>query len=280
MTQRVIVTRPRAEGLKWVAELELAGFDAVALPLIDIAPAPHPQALQDAWARQHTYDAVMFVSSNAVDYFFASKQAAALAERAQSAIKIGAQTEVAGASAFTPRAFVTGPGSYAALQRAGVAPGQVDAPDLQAGQFDSEALWAVVGQRVRPGFRLLIVRGAGEASAPGDDGLGRDWFAQQASAAGASVEFVVAYQRLCPQFTDAERSLVQMAAADGSLWLFSSSEAIANLLANCAQQSWQQARAVVTHPRIAQAARAAGFGLVCESRPTMQALVASIESMQ
>jgi len=280
LTQRVIVTRPRAEGLKWVAELSQAGFDAVALPLIDIAPAPHPQALQDAWARLHTYDAVMFVSSNAVDYFFASKQAAALVESAQTAIKIGASAGVAGASVFTPRAFVTGPGSYAALQRAGVAPAQVDAPDLQAGQFDSEALWVVVGQRVRPGFRLLIVRGAGEASAPGDDGLGRDWFAQQASAAGASVEFVVAYQRQCPVFTDAVRSLVHMAATDGSLWLFSSSEAIANLLANCAQQSWQQARAVVTHPRIAQAARAAGFGLVCESRPTMQALVASIESLQ
>jgi uroporphyrinogen-III synthase len=46
-----------------------------------------------------------------------------------------------------------------------------------------------------------------------------------------------------------------------------------------AGQSWHRARAVATHPRIAQAARAAGFSQVCEARPEMAALVASIESL-
>jgi uroporphyrinogen-III synthase len=35
---------------------------------------------------------------------------------------------------------------------------------------------------------------------------------------------------------------------------------------------------VATHPRIAQAARDAGFGAVLEARPTLDDVVASIES--
>jgi len=62
------------------------------------------------------------------------------------------------------------------------------------------------------------------------------------------------------------------------VWLFSSSEAIANLQLLAPGQSWQQARAVATHPRIAQAARAAGFGVVWESRASLDDVLASIES--
>ena len=263
---RVIVTRPRQEASQWVTALADAGYRAVALPLIEVAPKAHVQPLADAWARLHTYDAVMFVSGNAVDYFFASKPPKALVFTVQEAIKT--------------RAFVTGPGSFAALQRSGVDAQYVDAPDLQAGLFDSEALWAVVRERVHSGYRILIVRGGDSATLAGDNGLGRDWFARQATAAGASVEFVVAYQRLCPTLSDQERAWVQEAAADGSVWLFSSSEAVANLVASCPRQSWHGARALATHPRIAQAAKGAGFAVVCESRPTVDALLASIESMQ
>ncbi len=263
---RVIVTRPRQEAAQWVTALADAGYRAVALPLIEVAPTVHMQPLADAWARLHTYDAVMFVSGNAVDYFFASKPSNVAAFTEQSAIKT--------------RAFVTGPGSFSALQRAGVAAHCIDAPDLQAGCFDSEALWAVVHQRVHRGYRLLIVRGGDSASVAGDSGLGRDWFASQATAAGASVAFVVAYQRLCPTFSEQERALARAAAVDGSVWLFSSSEAIFNLAASCPAQSWQRAKAVATHPRIVQAAKDLGFAVVCESRPTVDALLASIESLQ
>lgn len=263
---RVIVTRPRQEASKWVTALAEAGYCAVALPLIEVAPAPHAQALADAWARFHTFDAVMFVSGNAVDYFFASKPPLTHVFRAQAAIKT--------------RAFVTGPGSFSALQRAGVQLQYIDAPELQAGLFDSEALWAVVRQRVHSGYRILIVRGGDSATVAGDTGYGRDWFARQATAAGASVEFVVAYQRLCPIWSAHERAMAQEAAADGSVWLFSSSEAISNLVASCPGQSWLRARALTTHPRIAVAAKEAGFAVVCESRPTVDALLASIESMQ
>lgn len=263
---RVIVTRPRQEARKWVDALAEAGYDAVALPLIEVSPAPDSQAVTAAWERLCSYDAVMFVSGNAVDHFFALKTTQAPVFIAQAAIKT--------------RAMVTGPGSYAALLRAHAEAGCIDAPDAEAGQFDSEALWAVAGHRVQPGTRVLIVRGASSASMSADDGHGRDWFANQVLAAGGSVDFVVAYQRRCPEMTGKDLTVVEQAAVDGSIWLFSSSEAIANLVSACPNQSWQQARAVVTHPRIAQAAREAGFSVVCESRPKLAHLMASIESMQ
>jgi uroporphyrinogen-III synthase len=270
---RVIVTRPTQEAAQWVRRLTDAGFAAVALPLIGVLPPPDPVAVAAAWARMGEFDAVMFVSGNAVDHFFASKPAGALEFFTDSATNI--------------RAFVTGPGSLSALKRAQVDMRCIDMPDRAAEQFDSEALWAVVAQRVQPGYRVLIVRGSashdvsgGTAPAEGSgEGVGRDWFAEQVRGAGGSVEFVVSYQRRPPDLSVDDRAMVREAATDGSVWLFSSSEAIGNLVASCADQSWAQAKAVVTHSRIAHAARKAGFSVVCESRPSLAALMASIESV-
>ena len=83
---------------------------------------------------------------------------------------------------------------------------------------------------------------------------------------------------LLPQWTPQQRELARNAATDRSLWLFSSSEAVANLQQMLPGQSWQQARALTTHARIAAKAEAAGFGLVLQSRPTQDEVLASIES--
>jgi uroporphyrinogen-III synthase len=211
------------------------------------------------------YDAVMFVSAHAVAQFFALKPTIAPVFTAQAAIKT--------------RAFVTGPGSLAALLQVHALPDWIDAPASDSAQFDSEALWGVVGQRVTPGYRVLIVRGAADAQSGEAAGAGRDWFANQVLAVGGRVDFVVAYQRCRPILGPSDRVLIGEAACDASVWLFSSSEAIGNLVQAVPQQSWKQAKALATHPRIAQAARKAGFAVVCESRPTLADVVASIESM-
>jgi uroporphyrinogen-III synthase len=266
---KVMVTRPAREALDWVHKLEEAGFAACGLPLIDIVGPPDAHRVAQAWQQLPSFNAIMFVSSNAVDYFFASNSALGLAHFAQSAIKI--------------RAFVTGPGSLAALLRAGVDPSMIDVPNASQGQFDSEALWAVMGHRVVPGYRVLVVRGSTFRAKPADcddSGVGRDWFAKQVIAAGGAVEFVVSYQRRCPELTPDVHARIQSAISGKAVWLFSSSEAIGNLVALAPQQHWRGHRAVCTHARIAQAARAAGFGVVCESRPILAAVVASIESLQ
>ena len=125
---------------------------------------------------------------------------------------------------------------------------------MDGGQFDSEALWRQVHGQIVPGAKVLIVRGDTRDEAPVSDrsddpaaklqgvrGVGRDWLAQRLQQAGARVDFVVAYQRCAPVWGDAERVLA-------------------------------------THARIVQAALGLGFAQVRESRPTLEAVRASIES--
>lgn len=265
---RVIVTRPQREAQDWVHELAQAGLSAQALPLIDILPAPDAAGLARVWQQlgDGAYASVMFVSANAVAGFFALNSANPFVFAAPSAIKT--------------RAWAPGPGTAKALLQAGVAPERIDAPGREAAQFDSEALWQVVGPQVKPGHQVLIVRGGDAQDAASVSGNGRDWLAQRLAEVGARAEFVVVYQRARPQFDAAQRQLATEAAGDGSVWLFSSSEAVRNLQACLPGQSWHAARAVATHPRIAAAAREAGFGVVCESRPALADVMASIESLQ
>lgn len=258
---RVIVTRPEADAPAWVQGLAQRGHEVLALPLIGVGPSADPHSVAQAWATLARYQAVMFVSGNAVNYFMAGSSRQSWPT--------------------STRAWATGPGTHAALLNAGIGAEQIDAPDASAAQFDSEALWSRVVDTVRPGDAVLIVRGsdtppAGSASA---NGVGRDWLAAQLLSVGAQVEFVVAYARCCPVWTELQRCTAQRSAVDGAVWLFSSSEAITNLQRLLPDTRWGGARAVATHARIAQAAQAAGFAVVRASRPNLSAVAASIESL-
>ncbi|MDB5847116.1 MAG: hypothetical protein JWP29_868 [Rhodoferax sp.] len=254
---RVIVTRPQHDAERWVQALQARGFAAEVLPLIDIAAASNPAPLHAAWQQLAHYQALMYVSGNAVQCFYATRPVGMAAPGA------------------LPRSWATGPGTLAALHQAGVPGHLIDAPASSAGQFDSEALWTIVNAHVNKDSRVLIVRG-GE---PGGTGAGRNWFANQLEAAGAQVDFVVAYERHPPHWTTAQQQMAATATNDGSVWLLSSSEAIGHLTQRLPGIMLRNARAVATHPRIAEAARGAGFGVVCESRPTLDDVIASIESL-
>ena len=267
---RVIVTRPAREAAEWVQSLSQAGLQAVALPLIDILPADDLSPIHRAWQRLHGYAAVMFVSANAVAGFFESKPAECQWLIPQDATEIIA----------SPRAWATGPGTIQALQHAGVPPELMDAPPPETAQFDSEALWQRVAAQVRQGQRVLIVRGSDGHPMRDAQGVGRDWLASRLTQAGVVVDFVVAYQRGLPRWSPAQVKLAVDAACDGSIWLFSSSEALANLRTLLPSQDWSAVRAVATHARIAEAAKAAGFSAVSESRPTVMNIVGSIESIR
>ena len=262
---QVIVTRPEREALQWVQALQARGIAAQALPLIGIGPPPDMQALETARARVLDYRALMFVSGNAAQHFLDPKTAQTLASQALTAIKT--------------RVWSPGPGTAQTLCALGVPAACIDRPAHHAAQFDSESLWAQVHGQITAGDRVLVVRGTEAGTTPAE-GTGREWLAQQLQAAGAQAEFVVAYTRIAPLFSAAQQALAQAAAAGGALWLLSSSQALAHLCAALPQQNWAQARALATHPRIAQAARAAGFGAVHECRPALEDVGASIESLQ
>lgn len=271
---RVIVTRPEREATQWVQDLSEHGLEAVALPLIQVRPVDDPARLVQVRQQLADYVGVLFVSGNAVDHFFASDQPLTGVFNAQASIKT--------------RAWATGPGTAKALLCAGVALERIDAPPPNAGQFDSEALWQVVGTQVRPGDRVLIVRGgdiaAGKQTEPGAPsdrvrGSGRDWFARQVTQALAQADFVLAYQRCAPAFGPCDYELARQAAGDGSVWLFSSTQALANLGAWLPEQSWLAARALATHPRITLAAKKAGFGVVYEAHPTLSDVRAGLKRL-
>ena len=283
---RVIVTRPAHDAQAWILRLEQSGFKAQALPLIEIAAVSDPgdrSRVQQAWKTLNDLRACMFVSGNAVEHFFGSFQGSKTAFD-QSKHERSATKNIAQEIPVHVRFLAPGPGTAAALLAAGVPASQIDAPAPDAAQFDSESLWQVVGQRDWQAARVLIVRGKGEAS-EGGGGTGRDWLAQQWRAAGSTVDLVSSYERRAPQLTSVQIDVAKAASQDRSVWLFSSSEAVANLTQQAGLNgvNWQSARAIATHPRIQAVALQSGWGVVQLSRPALPDIVqalASIESMQ
>lgn len=245
----LVVTRPRPQCGPWLARLAALGVQAVALPLIEILPARDPQAVQAAWAELPAADLAVFVSPNAVEQFFAQ----------------------AGAAAAWPAgtlAACVGPGSAQALARHGVPAANIVQPATDAASLDSEHLW----QQLQPrrswaGARVLLLRGDG----------GREWLAERLAEAGASVQAVTVYHRAGPRFDAAEQAQLGRVLAHprDHVWLFSSAEAVGHLggLALAGQ------RAIATHERIADAARAAGFDPVVLARPEPEAVTRALKAL-
>ncbi|MBL8313383.1 MAG: uroporphyrinogen-III synthase [Rubrivivax sp.] len=242
----LIVTRPLAQALPWVAALRALGQAAQALPLIDIAPPSDPVPVRAAWQQLASQALVMFVSANAVEHFFQARPAG-----------LAWPAEVLAGS--------TGPGTTRALRVAGVPEAALVQPAADSPRLDSEALWAQLQEHDWLGRTALIVRG--------EDG--RDWLADTLRARGAQVGFVAAYRRLRPQLDGQQETLLATAlrAPAEYLWLFSSSEAVANLRSLRPQADWSASLALASHPRIAEAARGAGFASVAVVPPTPQAVL-------
>lgn len=250
---KLIVTRPAAQAVEWVAELRRHGVEAVALPLIGIAPPRDTAPVMAAWAALPQRRLVMFVSPNAAEQFFALRPAGV--------------AWPAATLAGSP-----GPGTSRALRALGVPADGIVEPSPDAAQFDSESLWERLRERDWAGTDVLVVRGES----------GRDWLAERLREAGARVGFVTAYERATPVLSTAEAETLSaaLAAPAAHTWMFSSSESIDHLQALVPAADWRAARALATHPRIAARAREAGFGAVHECRPALDAVVACLQSFE
>jgi uroporphyrinogen-III synthase len=250
---KLLVTRPAAQAAEWVGWLRERGVEAQALPLIGIFAPPDAAPVREAWAALAERQLVVFVSPNAAEQFFALRPAGIA----------WPESTMAGSP---------GPGTSRALRALGVPAARIVEPAADAAQFDSESLWQQLAPRDWHGASVLIVRGES----------GRDWLADTLRDRGASIDFVTAYQRGAPSPDDDERGLLREAAAQpqAHAWLFSSSESIGHLEALMPQTDWHAAHALATHPRIAQRAREAGFGQVHECRPSFEAVVACLQSIE
>jgi uroporphyrinogen-III synthase len=257
---RVLVTRPEAQAAAWVARLAASGIAAAALPLIDIAAPADTVAVTAAWERilqpdaGHALRLVVFVSPNAAERFWALRPTGA--------------TWPAATLAGSP-----GPGTTDTLRQLGVPPEAIAEPAHDAPQFDSESLWETLRAHDWSGAQVLVVRG---------EGGGREWLADALRRHGARVAMLSAYRRVPPDLSAVGRELLclALAAPADTLWLFSSSEAVANLQLLVPGSDWSRGRAVASHPRIAGAARRLGFGAVTDARPGFDEMVACIQSMR
>jgi uroporphyrinogen-III synthase len=260
----LLVTRPQPQADEWVAGLHMLGLRAVALPLLSIAAPADPAPVRAAWAGLAPTAAgsdrlpehagapvlVMFVSPSAVERFFAEKPADLT---------------------WPPGVIAagTGPGTRRALLDAGVPAAVVLTPPEDSAQFDSEALWAVLRDRVHwAGQAALIVRGEG----------GRDWLADGLRQQGARVHFVEAYRRTVPVLDAPAQAALRLALAQPAAccWLFSSSEAVGHLPALAPGADWSQAFALATHPRISAAAHRLGVGRVLQVAPRPEAVAQAL----
>ena len=242
------------------------------MPLIRIAPpvSGTDQANLNHWRAHWTRaDAILFVSGAAVSHFFDGMVAPP-------------------AAPLRTRFWAPGPGTARLLAQAigsiGLGVECIDAPSADATQFDSEHLWPVVSSQLAPGRLVLIVRGTsspqGDATTTtaGVAGTGRDWLIRQCLDAGAQVQGCVAYTRLVPELGADDHQRIASSVNAGSAWLFSSSEAFAPLQTLQPPPPWAEATALVTHPRIAEAATHAGFGRIVQTRPALADVVRALES--
>jgi uroporphyrinogen-III synthase len=248
--KEVLVTRPAHEAAAWVEALSQQGYSAQALPLIDIRPPDDETALGRYQSQADGYDALMFVSPQAVRHFAAPSW-----------------------TLGRVRCWAPGPGTARALEGQGVGARRIDQPPSDASQFDSESLWAVVASQVVPGHRLLMVRGQ---SADGE--TGRDWLVRQCEAAGGLVDTCIAYRRCRPDWSDETADRARQQLQNGAIWLFSSAEGLDHLEALLPGVSFAQGRALVTHPRIEMSARRMGFGEIITTRPALADVLSGLQA--
>lgn len=243
----LLVTRPRSQCAAWLEKLAGLGVPAAALPLIEILPPADAAPVRAARAALRSTDLAVFVSPNAVEQFFA---------------------QAPGDWPDRTLAACVGPGSAQALAAHGVPADLIVQPALDAANLDSEHLWEQLQpRRDWAGARVLLLRGDG----------GREWLAERLIEAGAQVDAVTTYHRSGPRFTADEQALLDRALAQPArfAWLLSSAEAVGYL----AGVPLAGQRAIATHPRIAEAARAAGFAPVVLARPDPAAVARALEGL-
>lgn len=153
----ILVTRPAAQSVSLVTQIQSKGGIAHSFPLIEIHPvSPCPDTLEHI----SEYDLAIFVSQNAVDCAWSC-----LANEFPGQVRLAA----------------VGQATAEAMQRRGHPPHIVP-----AGQFDSEGLLARPELGSVTGQRILIVRGVG----------GRELLAETLVERGAVVDYAEVYQRV------------------------------------------------------------------------------------
>lgn len=219
------LTRPAGQGEELRARLEALGAHVHLLPLLVIKPLEPSPADRQKLIDLDRYELVFFVSTNA------ALRGLELIRQWWPQYPVGIVN------------CAVGPGTAAVLESHGLS---VVYPSER---MSSEALLALPPLQDIEGKKALIVRGAG----------GREIIAEGLRARGATVDYAELYERALPEYpADFIHGLFRNAAPDAVI--ISSAEALDNLKTLFAQvPGWTQLPLVVSSPRLAEHAKAAGF---------------------
>ena len=243
----IVITRSAEQASGWLDAFQSKGIAVMHVPLLRITAAEQIQPILNAWENIHHWNWVMFVSPNAVKYFF----------------------HYAEGRQWPPHLRVGSPGegTTQALIEAGVSPNLIDQPHSDQ-EKDTDFLWENIKNRHWNSTRVLLVRGSSNRPP-------RDWLMNQLQEVGAFVQPLVVYQRESGIFSDEARTWITSEQARHACWILSSVESLESL----AHYDWTQAAAIVIHPRIANAAYELGFGQVISTQPDLNSLIDSVESV-
>ena len=243
----VVVTRPENQAQPWIDALRSRGMTVMHVPLMHISATNQPELIQQAWKEIRQWTWVMFVSPNAVHYFFQHACATPWPQQL--------------------RAGSPGEGTTQALINAGVPAELIDQPEKHQ-EKDTDFLWQNIKHRNWQSARILLVRGT-SAKPP------RDWLMNRLQEVGAFVQPLVVYQRKSGIFSDKAQCWIHSTQARQACWIISSAESLNALT----RHDWSQATAIVIHPRIAQAVRQLEFGQIICVQPDLNSLIYSVESV-
>jgi uroporphyrinogen III methyltransferase/synthase len=236
---RIAVTRGEAQAGTLLAALRARGAEAIALPLIALAPPEDPAPLAAAIARLDAYDWIVFTSANGVRFFFAA----------------------AGGRPVRARFACVGPATAAALAACGFAAEKI--PERHV----AENLAAAFAPEELRGRRVLLPQAAGA----------RDTLARLLAAAGALVDAVAAYRNTIP--SGAGEAVAEVLRAKHLDWvLFTSSSTVENLVALAGREALRGVRIASIGPITSETCRRNGLEVAAEALPhTEEGLVRALE---
>lgn len=250
MAGSVLVTRPRGQAAELCGALAAAGFSVHSLPMLRLLPLPElaPAARQQVLDLDQ-FQHIIFVSGNAV------RHGMGWIESFWPQLPVGLSWYAVGDStarlleSFGPVVFT---------------PGEA---------MSSEGLLALPQLQRVAGERVLIVKGEG----------GRDTLAAGLAARGALVEQLACYRRAAPEMDPGELAL-KLSDWAVELVLISSGEGLANLLALISRaetSNFTHITLLVPSARVAQMARAAGFGrVIIADNASDSAMLRALEAWQ
>lgn len=230
--KRILVTRPKQQADNLISLIEQHGGQAIPFPTLEILPAENTQALKQQLENLKTYQWLIFISANAVNFAVAANNGK---------IEQFTQAKIAAVGKATAKA----------LQAIGLTVDLV--PETG---FNSEALLAMQALQQVQNQKILIVRGIG----------GRETLADELKKRGATVDYCEVYQRQIPVIDTAPTvDLLNQQRLD--ILTITSSEALQNLLTMLEPHKGllMNIPLVVISERIKKTAEAAGFKKIAVS---------------